>query len=196
MAKIVIAADVQKASQALVDLPTNDVKQQLTAQFTNGEIVIGDSFNIARVAAVSVPAIGAEATTGKAKLTSQTTFSITAIAKSELQAYLKDALNKQISDAKSQRIYNDGIDAIVLSGYLQTDQGATVNIATVGQIGPNIDQASIKEQVKGKRYGDVQSLIGAIEGVSNVDTKFSYFWVNTVPNDVNKIEVEFRLQDA
>jgi len=196
ISKIVTAEDVQKASQVLVDLPTNDAKQQLTAQFTNGEMVIGDSFNVARVAAVSVPAIGAEATTGKAKLTSQTTFSITAIAKSELQTFLKDALNKQISDAKIQRVYSDGIDEVVLSGYLKTDLVSTVNIATVGKIGPNIDETSIKEQVKGKRYGDIQSLIGAIEGVSSVDTKFSYFWVTNVPNDVNKIEVEFRLEDV
>jgi hypothetical protein len=195
-AKIVTAGDVQKASQVLVDLPTIDAKQQLTAQFTNGEMVIGDSFDVARVAAVSVPAIGAEATTGKAKLTSQATFSITAIAKSELQTFLKDALSKQISDAKIQRVYSDGIDEVVLSGYLKTDLVSTVNIATVGKIGPNIDEASIKEQVKGKRYGDIQSLIGAIEGVSSVDTKFSYFWVTNVPNDVNKIEVEFRLEDA
>jgi len=195
IAKIVVASDVQKASQTLVDLSSDSVRQQLISQFTNGEYVITDSFNIERSEAVSVPAIGAEAT-GKARLTSQATYSITAIAKSELKLYLTDALNKQISDTKKQRVYNDGIDKVVLSGYLKTDKGATVNVATVGQIGPNIDEASIKEQVKGKRYGDIQSLIGAIEGVNDVDTKFSYFWVNTVPNDINKIVVEFRLENA
>ncbi|HZJ34842.1 MAG TPA: hypothetical protein VFD55_02385 [Candidatus Angelobacter sp.] len=195
MVTIVVAADVQKASQVLVDLSSDSVKQQLISQFTNGESVIADSFNIERAEAVSVPAIGAEVA-GKAKLTSQTTYSITAIAKSELKSYLADALNKQISDTNKQRVYNDGIDKVVLSGYLKTDKGATVNIATIGQIGPNIDEASIKEQVKGKRYGDIQSLIGAIEGVNDVDTKFSYFWVYTVPNDISKIIVEFRLENA
>lgn len=195
IATVVTASDVQKASQVLVDLSSDSVKQQLIKQFANGESVIADSFNVNHAAAVSVPAIGAEAT-GKVKLTSQTTYSIIAIAKSELQTYLKYALNKQISNEKSQRVYNDGIDKVVLSGYLRTSQGATVNVAATGKIGPNIDQASIKEQVKGKRYGDIQSLIGGIEGVNDVDVKFSYFWVATVPNDVNKIDVEFILQDA
>ena len=195
-ALVVTAGDVQKAGQALVDLSSDDIKQQLIGQFTNGETVIPDSFTIDRAAAASVPAVGAEATGGKAKLTSATTFSITAIAKSELEVYLKDAINKQINNSKTpQRIFNDGIDKVTLSGYLKTDQGSTVNIASTGQVGPNIDQASIKNQVKGMRYGDVQALLGGIKDVSNVDIKFSYFWVNTVPNDVNKIAVEFVLQN-
>jgi len=192
---IVTASDVQTASQALADIPSDDVKQQLIKQFTNGEAVIGDSFAVSRATAVSTPAIGSEAT-GKAKLTSQTTYSISAIAKSELQVYLKDALNKQINSAKSQRIYSDGADKVVLSGYTSNDQVSSINIATTGQIGPNIDDAAIKEQVKGKRFGDIQSQLSTIPGVSNVDVKFSYFWVGTVPNDINKIDVEFKLQNG
>ncbi len=192
----VTATDVQKASQALVDLSTDDYKTQLIVEFTNGEKVISDSFDVNRVAAVSVPAIGAEATGGKAKLTSKTTFSITAIAKSELELFLKDSLKVGILNAKTQIIIDDGINSILLKNYQKTDTGSTINIAATGKIGPNIDQTAIKEQVKGLKYGDVQQLIGAIQGVDSVDTKFSYFWVNTVPNDINKIQVEFVLTNA
>ncbi len=195
IATIVTAEDVQKASQALVDLPSDDVKQQLTKQFVNGEIVITDSFTIDHAAAVSVPAIGAEAT-GQAKLTSSTTYSMTAIAKSELEPFLNESINKQISDSKTQSIYNNGIDKVKLSGYLKTDTGATVNVSTVGQIGPKIDKEAIKNEAKGKHYGDVQSTIESIKGVDSVDVKFSYFWVTTVPNDTNKIEVQFNVSNA
>lgn len=186
--------DLQKATQALTDLPNNDVKNQLIKQFTNGEKIISDSFTADRVTPVSVPALGAESADGKAKLTASTTFSITAIAKSELQAFLKNSLTKQIS--KEQRIYNDGIDKVVLSGYIKNDQETVVNVAANGKIGPNINEATVKDQVKGKRYGDVQALLESIKGVSNVDVKFSYFWVTTVPDDIKKIDVEFVLADA
>ena len=195
VATVVTADDVQKASQALVDLPSNDVKQQLTKQFTNGEIVITDSFSIDRAAAVSVPAIGAEAT-GKAKLTSSTTFSMTAIAKSELEPFLNESINKQISDSKTQRIYNNGINKVKLTGYQKNEQNSTVNISTVGQIGPKIDKEAIKKQAEGKHYGDVQSTLEDIKGVDSVDIKFSYFWVTTVPNDNNKVQVEFKITNA
>jgi hypothetical protein len=192
---VVTADDIQKASQALVDLPTDSYKQQLNKQFTNGEKVISDSFSVDRATAVSVPAIGAESTDGKATLTSPTTFSLTAIAKTELQVFLKNELNKQIADDKMQRVYDDGINKIKLDGYQKTDKGATANIATVGQIGPNINKDTVINKAKGKRYGDVQAALEGINGVSSVDVKFSYFWVMTVPNDVNKIDVEFALKN-
>jgi hypothetical protein len=193
IATVVTAADIQKAAQALVDLSSDDVKQQLTNQFTNGEIVIADSFNIDRAAGVSKPLVDAEAT-GKATLTSATTFTILAISKSEMELYLKAVLEKQVT--ANQKIYDNGIDGIKLSGYLKTDQAVTVNVTTVGKIGPNIDSELIKNQSKGKKYGDVQSEIDAIQGVSKVDIKFPYFWINTVPNDINKIEVNFISQNA
>jgi len=195
IATVVTADDIQKATQALNDLSSDSVKQQLIGQFTNGEIVIKDSFKVDHAAAVSVPAVDAEATT-PVKLTSATTYTLTAIAKAELQTFLKDSITKQIKDVKSQRIYDDGINDVEVSHYLSTDQGSTVIVTTIGKIGPNIDQASIKKQSKGKQYGDVQSLISEIEGINSVDVKFSYFWVNTVPNDDNKITVEFRLENA
>ncbi len=193
IATVVTATDIQKAAQALVDISSDDVKKQLTSQFTNGEIVIADSFNIDRAAGVSKPLVDAEVN-GKATLTSATTFTILAISKSEMELYLKAVLEKQV--AANQKIYDNGIDVIKISGYLKTDQATTVNVTTVGKIGPNIDSELIKNQSKGKKYGDVQSEIDAIQGVSKVDIKFPYFWINTVPNDINKIEVNFISQNA
>lgn len=195
-ATVVTVDDLQKAKQALVDLPNTDVKKQLTSEFTNGEVVITDSFNADYAAAVSVPDVNAETVGGKAKLTSATTFTITAIAKSELEAFLRDTITKQMDNSKSQRIYDDGIKTVKLLDYQKTDQSATVNLSAAGKIGPNIDKEAVKNQVKGKRFGDVQSLLEGIKGVENVDIKFSYFWVTTVPNDVNKTEVEFVLSNA
>ncbi|MCX6728425.1 MAG: hypothetical protein NTV39_01490 [Candidatus Saccharibacteria bacterium] len=196
-ATVVTAIDVQKAKQALVDQNNSDVKKQLTRQFTNGETVVTDSFKADYSDATSVPAIDAEATGGKAKLTSPTTFSMTAIAKSELVAFLRDAITKQMDASKNQRIYDDGYSKVVLSGYQSGDNGAaTVNVATTGQFGPNIDKEAIKNQVKGKNFGDAQALLSSINNVSNVDIKFPYFWVTTIPNDTNKITVQFQISNA
>jgi hypothetical protein len=194
-ATVVTQDDIQKAGQALVDLPTDTYKQQLTKQFTNGEKVIPDSFDVQRADAVSAPLVGAEAVGGKAKLTSSTTFYITAIAKSELQSFLKNSINKQISD--NQRIYDDGYSKVYFSGYSKTDQETTVNVATSGgKVGPNIKEEDVKNQVKGKQFGDAQSTLEDIKGVSDVNINFSYFWVRSVPGDVKKIDVKIILKDA
>jgi len=193
ISKVVTADDIQKASQALVDSSTDTYKQQLITQFANGESVVVGSFSIKREAGVSTPAVGAEST-GTATLTSKTTFSISAIAQSELQTFLKDAIAKQLD--KNQKIYSDGLSTVVLSGYSGTDNGATVNVTATGKVGPNINDAQIIEQVKGLRYGEAQAIIESIKDISSVDIKFSYFWVTTIPNDSKKVDVEFKINNA
>jgi len=194
IATVVSAEDVQKASEKLVELSSDEAKKELIKLFTNNEVVIDDSFVIDRAAASSVPAIGAEAT-AKAKLTSTTTYTITAIAPADLELFIRADLDKQIAGKDNQKVYSTGIDSVKLSGYTKTDTAQTARIIATGQIGPNIDEAKIKEQVKGMIYGDVQSSLQAIDGINDVDVQFSYFWVRTVPNDVSKITIEFKLQD-
>ncbi len=196
IATVVTADDIQKATTQLSQQSTDSIKQQLIKQFTNGETVIGDSFTVNMATPVSVPAVDAEAANGKAQLTASVTYSIIGIAKSDLELFLKASLNKQLSGTQNQRLYDDGISNVKLSDYTTNNGVSTVKITSTGQIGPQIDASQIKEQVKGKIFGDVQASLSAIPGVNNVDVHFSYFWVSTVPTDVNKISVEFKLQNG
>jgi hypothetical protein len=106
---------------------------------------------------------------------------------------LKDNLSKQMN--AGDKIYDDGSSTAKLTGYSKNDTTAIVTIEAIGKIGPDIVVNKVKEQVSGKRFGDVQSTLSSIKGISSVDTKFSYFWVNTVPTDMSKITVEFKIQN-
>ena len=53
----------------------------------------------------------------------------------------------------------------------------------------------IKEESKGKKYGEVQETLQAQNGIKEVDVQFSFFWVRTVPNNTDKITVEFKVAD-
>jgi hypothetical protein len=194
-AKVVSALDIQKATDTLKQLKSDDAKKALIKQFTNGEVTIDDSFTVEYGKFVSTPALDAEATTGKAKLTSSTTYTITAIAKADLEIYLKENINKQIGDNKDQRIYDDGISKVKLSGFQKSGESTTAKIITTGHIGPKIDETQTKEQIKGKKSGEAQSILGAINGVDSVQVHFSFFWVTKVPTNLDKITIEFKLQD-
>jgi hypothetical protein len=76
------------------------------------------------------------------------------------------------------------------------ESGFTANIVATAKIGPKIEDSVVKESSKGKRYGEIQSSLEAIQGVDSVDVKFSPFWVTTAPNDVKKINVEFKLHES
>jgi hypothetical protein len=193
--KIVTQADVAKATDSLNQKNADDIKKKLKSKFATDAVVIDDSLTPSGGDPQSAPAIGQEAASGKAKLTRDTTYTMTAVSKNDLDEYLKAALEKTLTSKDEQRVYDNGLAKVQLSGFKAGERVATANISSVGQIGPRIDDNKIKEEVKGKRYGEIQADLKGIEGVNDADTRFSPFWVQTVPNDVNKIKIEFKLKN-
>jgi hypothetical protein len=196
IAKVVSQSDVDLATGQLIGKSTDAEKKSLSAKFTNGEKIIDSSFTVDRAPAVSAPAVNAEAPSGKATLTISTTYTISAIPSADLESYLNSSLTSQLNDPKTQKVYDSGIGQVGLSNYKNEGGVQTVAITTTGQIGPKIDEDAIKQQVKGKIYGEVQSSLSSIDGIKDVDVKFSYFWVTKVPNNTNKITIQFKLENS
>jgi hypothetical protein len=193
---VVSDLDIQKATDALNALPTDVIKKQLISQYKNSEVIINDSFTVAPATLVSSPVSGAEAT-GQATLTSNVTYSILAISKADVELYLKSVLAKQLSGTTNQRVYDDGISKALITSYNKGTDSTTVNITTSGaQVGPNIDATAVKNEAKGKKAGEVQALLTSITGVNDVQVHFSYPWVTTIPNDTNKVDVQFKLTNG
>ena len=194
--KVVTQGDVDKAKEQLADQNTNDIKKKLIAKFASGTIIIDSSFKPSGGTPQSSPAVGQEASSGKAKLTAETTYTIMGVAKAQLDAYLNAAFAKTLTDKSKQKVYDNGLSTVKFADFARDEgsQAGSVNMTAVAQIGPKIDDTAIKQQVKGKRTGEIMGDLKAIDGVSDVDVKLSPFWVSAVPNDVNKITVEFKLQ--
>lgn len=194
IAKVVSADDVERARGQLMGQSTDEDKKALIKKFTNGEIIIDSSFVIERSDAVSTPAVDQEAASGKAKLVMPVTLAIQAVAKPELEKFLKSSLESKI-DAEKQKVYDSGVDKASLVNFQKEGEAMSATLNASGRIGPVIDEAKIKEDVKGKIYGEVQQNLESVEGVQSVDVKFSYFWVRTVPDDVKKIKIEFKVEN-
>ena len=195
MARVVTAEDVERATGQLIGSSTDSYKKELISSFANGEKVIDSSFSIERGEVKSTPAVDGEAPDGKASLAMSTTMTIHAVPKSNLETFLKQSLESELS--QNQRVFDTGIDKATVGSFRQSDDGpAQVTINSSGTIGPEIDELEVKELVKGRIYGDVQSSLQAQPGIQEVDVKFSYFWVRTIPNNVNKITIEFKVEDG
>jgi len=192
--KVVSADDIERATGQLIGQSTDEEKKALVKKFTNGEIVIDSSFTVERGAAVSAPAVDQQSPTGKATLTIPATYTIQAVPKAELDTYLKASLESKI-DTNTQKVYSTGIDGATLSNFRKDGDTMLASVNSTGSAGPRINEDDIKNQVKGKKYGEVQQSLEAIDGVQEVDVKFSYFWVRTVPSNIDKIKIEFKVQD-
>ena len=193
--KVVTEADVEKARAQLAEKSADDQKDVLKKKFTAEQVVIDGSFVVEKGDATAVPAVGKEAPSGQAKLTAKTVFTMQGIAKSDLKEFLEGYIENDLDDAKDQKVYSTGADKVTFTNFQQTNDAASVTLVAKGSVGPKIDEAAIKESSKGKGYGDIQQSLSSIEGVRDVDVKFSFFWVNKVPNNVDKIKIEFKVNE-
>jgi len=193
--KVVSADDIERAQGQLVGASTDAQKAELKKKFVNGEIVIDSSFVVDRGAAVSAPASGAEAADGKAKLTVPTTYSIQAVSKTDLNTYLQKNLESNLDDKNKQKVYSTGVDAATISNFRKDGETMLASVNAKGSVGPIINEDATKELVKGLRYGEVQEALDSTDGIDGVDVQFSFFWVRTVPNNTDKITIQFKVQD-
>ena len=193
---VVSADDVQKATEQLAEQKTDDIKKDLAKQFDGTFVVVDQSFKIDQASPSSAPAVDQESTDGKARLTSSVTYSLSAVAKSELKVYLDDYFKAQLKDKDDQRVYDNGSGEAKLSNISVVDGGKFgANLVASAKIGPKISDDEVKELAAGKRYGDIQASLEAIQGVESVDVEYSPFWVTSTPNDVKRISVEFKLSN-
>lgn len=193
--KIVTAADIKKATSQLTEQSNDEVKKQLASQFDDTMVAIDDTFKTDQGDVVSTPAAGAEASDGKAKLTGDITYMLTGVEKSELSLYLDEYFKKQLEGKNDQRVYENGSGAVTFTDVTKSNGAFSATITATAKIGPKINDDEIKEITKGKRYGDIQSVIESKEGVEDVDIKYWPFWVSTAPNDTKRIDIEFKLNE-
>ncbi len=192
MVTIVTAEDVQRASEQLATQEDAAIKAQLKSAFGGDVTVIETSYGAAKADPVSSPAVGAEVS-GKARLSTEITYSMVGVAKAELTKYLDSAVKEAISDQPDQRVYDNGNGKASFTDFVTEGDATRVRLVANGKVGPSINDNEIKDQVKGKQFGDIQTDIEAIQGVQEVDVKFFPFWVRTVPGDTKKITIEFKV---
>jgi len=194
--KVVTSSDVEKATSEFANQNVESVKKDLAGKFGDGVIVIDASFAANKSAVTSSPAVDSEAPDGKAKLTGAVTYTMIGVAESEAGHFLDEYFASQIKEDSDQRLYDNGAEKTTFIDVKSTGDGFTATMTATAKLGPKIDDAAVKSQARGKKYGDVQSALEGISGVESVDVKFSPFWVKTVPNDEKRITVEFNLDEA
>ena len=192
---VVSADDVAKAKVKLDAQKDASLQSAVKALFPSSSIVINESYQEARSNPTPSVAVDHEAS-GTVQLKTTVTASMQGIDRSDMKQFLEDTLKKEIGSKKNQKIYNDGSNEVKFAQYSERNNAVQVRLTANAKIGPEIDEHKVKEQVKGRNYGDVQSSLESIEGVQDVDTKFSPFWVRTVPNNDKHISIEFKLDNG
>ena len=188
---IVQQSDIDSAKDKLKNDGKLD-KDALKKKFSQDFVTIDASYKEETGEVKSTPAAGEEVGDGvNPKLELTSTATMYGVDKTTIEKYIKAKSKDSI--ASDQRIYSYGDP--YFEKFTENNGDFSAKLKTTTQVGPEVTEQEIIEKAKGKKIGEVQSLIKSISGVSSVNVERSFFWVSSVPDDVNKITVELKVEE-
>lgn len=189
IAQVVSQDDIDKAVSAMkgrLDQEAfNELDQQLQSEDMFG---LTETRVTSEPVIKSTPALNAEAS-GEVTVTAETTYSVLGVKRDYLSQLIKKDAGKQI-DLSKQSITDDGLDAAAIRLVTRDSAAkAQMTVQALVTAGPEIDQKAIKEQIRGKKRGEVERIIGGLPGVKGVTVQYKPFWVYSTPKAVKKINI-------
>ncbi|MBR3220564.1 hypothetical protein IKF76_01730 [Candidatus Saccharibacteria bacterium] len=192
MITVLTEQDVNKAKEKLTSENSTSGKERVLSQFSEDMLPIESSFKQTTGDPVATPKVGEEVAAGVTpKLESTTTFTMLGVDKNHISDYVKDISSAKL--AEDQRVYSTGNP--FFERFNEADGKYTAKLKTTIQSGPKVTEQDILEKSRGRKIGEVQTLLKSINGVSSVTVKPSYFWVRSVPNDDNRITIELTVEE-
>lgn len=178
------SAGTSKA-QALAELKSQLVDQDVTA--------IEESLSESEPRVDIAPAVGAEASEVTVKTTIN--FSLIGVAESDIAALLDKTIQESLTD-QDKNIRDNGLSDVKYTLSDRPDESRHIfAIETIGSVGPEFNESELKESIAGKKRGDIEKQIEAIDGVREVSVSYSPAWITTTPKSADKIEIIFIEQD-
>jgi hypothetical protein len=188
--KIVSQEDVDKATQALNGTSKNDALTELKKQLQEKQVrAVEETFTSNQPAVVASPAVGAEAP--ETRVTMTVNYSLLGVSQNDLEEIIDKEIKANLGDTPIN-VRDNGIEAIKFTLSESPNEANTIlTMETVATIGPEINEEELRNSIAGKKRGDIEKQIEAIDGVRSVSVEYSPVWITTTPKSANKISIVF-----
>lgn len=135
------------------------------------------------------PTVGQEA--AEVTVTAITTYSMLGVKDANLKSLITEATREKI-DPDKQTIQDDGLGKAAFELLERpSPEVARLSMKAVTIAGPELDADSLKQEVVGKKRGEVEEILKSRPGISEVDVRYSPFWVLSTPDRAANITIEF-----
>jgi len=186
--KIVTQSDIDGAASKMTAADTDKVKQQLVAGLQSKGLLAVPATFLAGDPKVTTSAKAGDAA-DTVTVTTVTTYTMLGVQKADIKKLVTKNVNDQIDKGK-QVILDDGVANAKFSATAPaTTMGANVSMQVKSRAGPQLDTDSLKTQLAGKKRGDIVTQLKRIPGVTDVEVRYSPFWVHTVPDKTSKVTI-------
>lgn len=176
---VVSQKDVDNAVNKIVT--SNDgAKNDLKKMFSDEDLFGLDATIIAGKPSVSSsPAVGLEAS--EVTVTTVTEYKMLGVKQSDLEKLVDDNLKSQL-EADKQSISDYGLkDATFKIASKTSDNVQKLAVSTQAFTGAKLDEDALKNEITGKKSGEVKQLIQNMPSVESVKVDYSPFWVTKAP---------------
>lgn len=186
--KIVNQSDIDKATEAIKARQGTVVTDELKSLLENeGLFPLEPTQTGSDPKVTATPAVGGEAS--EVTVSSEVAYSMLGVHRNDLRALVEDDVKDEF-DLNQQEILDDGIDTATIRLNNSRKPGeASISFRSNVTAGTKINEDEIKNNVKGKRRGEVEDYVGAIKGVQDVEVTYSPFWVMSTPKSTKKITI-------
>ena len=199
--KIVSSDDVDKASLGLSNDIDNEAREELTREFSSEYILISSSFSTESSKVTTSPALNEEVSEGVTpKILKENKYVIYAVDKKEIDTYIQTVVASKLGD-DTQIVYSTGVamtdnedNKAFFEAFKNENGTLTAKLKSTAKTGPRITEDMVKEVALGEKVGRVQSNLRSYKGVSEAHVYTSYFWVTSVPEDENKVQIEITVE--
>lgn len=188
--KVISDEDVDNAATTLSGASRGEALEELR-QLLNEEGLrsVEETFIEGTPEVLASPAVDTEAS--EVKITRTVTFSLIGVSDGDLAELLEAKVRENLGESQ-QNIRDNGSEGIKFQVLDRPDEAQIkLSIETVATIGPDIDIESLKNEIIGKKRGEIEKLIEKSDGVKSVSVEYSPVWITTTPKSAEKIDIIF-----
>ena len=190
IATVVTQQDIDIATEKLQD-NEDAIRVQLTSQLEKEELfVLEGTFNTTDDSTSTSPQAGAEGS--QVSVTRKQTYSMLGVSQDDLKTLIDANVESQANE-RSAQVQDYGLEeAVFRLENADSNSSQLVTMQVQVALGPEINVEQLKEDIAGKKKGDVQNIVKGIQGVQDVEVSYSPFWVNSTPKKTSKIIIDFK----
>ena len=167
-------------------------KEELYGKLSDTAMPVEASFKVTTSDPQITPAVGEEVKEGVTpQISTKTTHSVYTIDRVRVEEYIKSKAFVE----EGKRLYSYGEPFIEYFAEAGSDT-YTGKLKTTYKAGPQISETDVLDKIRGEKIGRIKPiLVDAFPGVSDVKADKSYFWVNSVPSNENKVEIKITIDE-
>lgn len=189
--KIIRQEDVDLAKQRINERAGGEAPDELKQKFDEADrMALTDTLTLGNATVTSTPNVGDEAS--EVTVTSTSVFTMLGIKKDDLKKLVEEEAKSKL-DTSKQRVQDNGIDKATIKATAEKKPNTRTEMSIQATVvaGPQLDEAALKQEVAGKKRGEIQELFKNRPGVRDVEVAYSPFWVQSTPKSTSKITFVF-----